>query len=212
MDPWAQWPPPCLPEGAWDWILDAGENWGLKQVNFAWPSKLREFSISYFFNLFVLRPTESTCYPYCQSQTYHAKHLQAYGNFDPVDILPATCTGLCLAACLVMAFTVLQWLQPTPPDRPIIIEGSGGQRSLNNACGWVLPYAKLRNLTPAQVEQLSSSSSGDGLADHVSRAEASASFLAAAWDKIRAQGKAAEATKIWGHPWHWQSSITITSR
>ena len=125
------------------------------------------------------------------SQAYHAKYQQSYGASEPVDILPANCSGLCMAACLSLALVVLQWLQATPPDKPIVVKGTAN-RTRNNACGWCLPYGNLQHLTPQQVEELANTrtaTGSDGLADYVSSAESSAAFLKEAWDHMKAAGE-----------------------
>jgi hypothetical protein len=42
--------------------------------------------------------------------SYHCKHGYDYGSPDPVDILPSSCSGLCLGAILNLAFVVLTYL------------------------------------------------------------------------------------------------------
>jgi hypothetical protein len=106
-----------------------------------------------------------------------------------------------MAACLSMAFVVLQWLQPTPPDKPIVVKGTVN-RTRNNSCGWVIPYGGLQHLTPQQVEELANTrtaTGSDGLADYVSSAESSAGFLKEAWDHMKAAGEL-EVTAA--APWH----------
>ena len=95
-----------------------------------------------------------------------------------------------MAACLSLAFVVLQWLQPTPPDKAIVVKGTTN-RTRNNACGWCLPYGNLQHLTPQQVEELANTrtaTGNDGLADYVSSTESSAGFLKEAWDHMKAAG------------------------
>jgi hypothetical protein len=123
-------------------------------------------------------------------QAYHAKYQQSYGASEPVDILPANCSGLCMAACLSLAFVVLHWLQATPPDKPIVKKGTTNL-TRNNACGWCLPCGNLQHLTPQQVEELANTrtaTGSDGLADYVSSAESSAGFLKEAWAHMQAAG------------------------
>ena len=127
----------------------------------------------------------------CLLQAYHAKFQQSYSANEPVDILPANCSGLCMAACLSLAFVVLQWLQATPPDKPIVVKGTVN-RIRNNSCGWVIPYGGLQHLTPEQVEEFANSraaTGSDGLADYVSSAESSAGFLKEAWNCMKAAGE-----------------------
>ena len=127
----------------------------------------------------------------CCMQAYHAKFQQSYSANEPVDILPASCSGLCMAACLSLAFVVLQWLQATPPDKPIVVKGTVN-RTRNNSCGWVIPYGGLQHLTPEQVEEFANSrtaTGSDGLADYVSSAESSAGFLKEAWNCMKAAGE-----------------------
>ena len=101
-----------------------------------------------------------------------------------------------MAACLSLAFVVLQWLQATLPDKPIVVKGTV-DRTRNNSCGWVIPYGGLQHLTPEQVGELSNSrtaSGSDGLADYVISAESSAGFLKEAWDHMKAAGELAGGT------------------
>jgi hypothetical protein len=57
--------------------------------------------------------------------SYHCKHGYDYGSPDPVDILPSSCSGLCLAAITNLAFVVLSYLSPMPPDTPAIKQHKG---------------------------------------------------------------------------------------
>jgi hypothetical protein len=63
--------------------------------------------------------------------SYHCKNGYDYGSPDPVDILPSSCSGLCLAAIINMAFVVLTYLSPSSPDTPAIqtAQGAGGARA-----------------------------------------------------------------------------------
>jgi hypothetical protein len=57
--------------------------------------------------------------------SYHCKHGYDYGSPNPVDILPSSCSGLCLGAILNLAFVVLTYLSPTSPDTPVIKQRKG---------------------------------------------------------------------------------------
>jgi len=50
---------------------------------------------------------------------YHAKGYMDFSSPDHHDILPASCSGLCLASIITLCFTVLMYLQPTSPSEPI---------------------------------------------------------------------------------------------
>jgi hypothetical protein len=80
--------------------------------------------------------------PLSAQVSYHCKHGYDYGTPDPVDILPASCSGLCLAAITTLAFVVLSFLTPSPPDAPIVKKGTD-QLVLNNPCGYVFAYGGL---------------------------------------------------------------------
>jgi hypothetical protein len=51
---------------------------------------------------------------------YHAKGYMDFGTPEYHDVLPAACSGLCLASTTAMAFAVLTYLQPVPPAEPIV--------------------------------------------------------------------------------------------
>jgi hypothetical protein len=91
------------------------------------------------------------------------------------DILPAACSGLCLASITCLAFVVLTYLQPVSPAEPIVKQERGGgsasssssssggegssssssggeassigaQHTPNNAVGFTLPYGGLQHV------------------------------------------------------------------
>jgi hypothetical protein len=50
--------------------------------------------------------------PVLPQVSYHCKHGYDYGSPDPLDILPSSCSGLCLAAISNLAFVMLSFLSP----------------------------------------------------------------------------------------------------
>ncbi len=122
--------------------------------------------------------------------SYHCKHGYAYGPPDPVDILPASCSGLCLAAVSTLAFVVLSFLTPKPPTTPIVKKGTD-QLVRPNQCGYVFAYGGLQYVPapadsgdapkPARRNQV-----GDGLSTTVSAAINSAGFIKDCWATIKA--------------------------
>jgi hypothetical protein len=142
--------------------------------------------------------------------SYHCKHGYDYGSPDPVDILPSSCSGLCLAAIINLAFVVLTYLSPTSPDTPAIKQRKGqtqSEQTLNNPCGYVLPYGGLQFVPAPSEEQQQQPAAqrgrvGDGLADTVSDAVSGAGFLKACWGKLKKRfGVAGEATACSTGPW-----------
>ncbi|WIA34768.1 hypothetical protein OEZ86_013074 [Tetradesmus obliquus] len=90
---------------------------------------------------------------------YHCKNGYDYGSPDYVDILPPSCSGLCLAAVINLCFMVLTYLQPQSPARAVVPRGRGGrsaaqpQQTLNNPNGFVWgPYGG-RQHVPAEPQQ-----------------------------------------------------------
>jgi hypothetical protein len=126
--------------------------------------------------------------------SYHCKHGYDYGSPDPVDILPASCSGLCLAAIINMAFVVLTYLSPSSPDTPAIKQRKGqaeSEQTLNNPSGYVFPYGGLQSVAAASDEPQQPAAQhgrvGDGLADIVSDAVSGAGFIKACWAKLKAR-------------------------
>jgi hypothetical protein len=82
--------------------------------------------------------------------SYHCKHGYVYGSPDPVDILPSSCSGLCLAAITNMAFVVLTYLSPSSPDTPAIKQRKGQakpEQTLNNpvaTCSHMAGFSSLQ--------------------------------------------------------------------
>jgi hypothetical protein len=154
--------------------------------------------------------------------SYHCKHGYDYGGPDPVDILPSSCSGLCLAAISNLAFVVLTYLSPTSPDTPAIKQRKGQTQSeltLNNPCGYVYPYGGLQYVpAPSDEPQQPAAQSGrvgDGLADTVSDAVSGAGFLKACWGKLKARfGVVGEATAcsegLCWPPWRARHAMPLT--
>jgi hypothetical protein len=121
--------------------------------------------------------------------SYHCKHGYNYGTPYPVDILPANCSGLCLAAITTLAFVVLTFLTPSPPDTPIVKKGTD-QLVLNNPCGYVLVAAPADVSADAGPPAARRNKVGDGLGATVSDAITGAGFIKRCWESIkRAFGK-----------------------
>jgi hypothetical protein len=136
--------------------------------------------------------------------SYHCKHGYDYGSPDPVDILPSSCSGLCLAAISNLAFVVLSFLSPMSLDTPAIKQRKGqteAEQTLHNPCGYVFPYGGLQFVPAPRDEPQQPAAQrgrvGDGLADIVSDAVSGAGFLKACWDKIKDRfGVAGRATSF----------------
>jgi hypothetical protein len=140
--------------------------------------------------------------PVLPQVSYHCKHGYDYGSPDPLDILPSSCSGLCLAAISNLAFVVLSFLSPMSPDTPAIKQRKGqteAEQTLHNPCGYVFTYGGLQYV-PAPSEQPRQPAAqcgkvGDGLAEVVSDAVSAAGFLKACWGKMKVRfGVAGEAT------------------
>jgi hypothetical protein len=131
-----------------------------------------------------------------------------HGSLDHVDILPPSCSGVCLAAVINLCFVVLAYLQPQSPARPVVPRGRGGsssssssaaqpQQTLNNPSGFVWgPYGGLQHVPAADADDDEAQPArrgvvGDGLADVVNAAISGASgFLGGCWGKMKAAGEA----------------------
>uniref|UniRef100_A0A383WP04 Uncharacterized protein n=1 Tax=Tetradesmus obliquus TaxID=3088 RepID=A0A383WP04_TETOB len=130
-----------------------------------------------------------------------------YGCPDYVDILPPSCSGLCLAAVINLCFVVLTYLQPQSPARAVVPRGRGGrsaaqpQQTLNNPNGFVWgPYGGLQHVPAADADDDDAGADaqparrgvvGDGLADVVHAAISGASgFLGSCWGRLKAAGEA----------------------
>ena len=61
---------------------------------------------------------------------YHCKGYMDFGTPEYHDIVPAACSGLCLASITALAFAVLTYLQPVSPAEPIIKQQRGGRQPL----------------------------------------------------------------------------------
>jgi hypothetical protein len=119
-----------------------------------------------------------------------------------VDILPASCSGLCLAAITNMAFVVLTYLSPSLPDTLAIKQCKGQaepDQTLNDPSGYVFPYGGLQLVAAASDEPQQPAAQrgrvGGGLADIVSDAVSDAGFIKACWAILKASfGVEGEAT------------------
>jgi hypothetical protein len=153
--------------------------------------------------------------------SYHCKHGYDYGSPDPVDILPASCSGLCLAAITNMAFVVLTYLSPTSPDIPAIKLRKGqteAEQTLNNPCGYVFPYGGLQFVAAPSGEPQQPAAQrgrvGDGLADIVSDAVSGAGFLKACWGRIKkrfgfAGGATTGSKGSWWPTWRAHHAVPL---
>jgi uncharacterized membrane protein YgcG len=65
---------------------------------------------------------------------YHCKGYMDFGMPEYHDILPAACSGLCLASITALAFAVLTYLQPVSPAEPIVKQQRGAG-SASSSCG-----------------------------------------------------------------------------
>jgi hypothetical protein len=65
---------------------------------------------------------------------YHAKGFMDFGAPENHDILPAACSGLCLASITALVFAVLTYLQPVSPAEPIVKQQRGAG-SASSSCG-----------------------------------------------------------------------------
>eukprot|EP00883_Tetradesmus_obliquus_P009030 jgi/Sobl393_1/19797/SZX59710.1 len=57
-----------------------------------------------------------------------------FGTPEYHDILPAACSGLCLASITALAFAVLMYLQPVSPSEPIIKQQRGAGSPSSSSC------------------------------------------------------------------------------
>jgi hypothetical protein len=64
---------------------------------------------------------------------YHCKGYMDCGMPEFHDILPAACSGLCLASITALAFVVLTYLQPVSPAQPIVKQQRGAGSASNSA-------------------------------------------------------------------------------
>jgi hypothetical protein len=140
--------------------------------------------------------------------SYHCKHGYDYGSPDPVDILPSSCSGLCLASITNLAFVVLTYLSPSSPDTPAIKQHkrqAEAEQTLHNPCGYGFLYGGLQFIPAPSDEQQPAAQRCrvvDGLADIVSDAVSGAGFLKACWGIIKKRfGVAGEATACSKGPW-----------
>ena len=65
---------------------------------------------------------------------YHCKGYMDFGTPEYHDILPAACSGLCLASITALAFAVLTYLQPVSPAEPIIKQQRGAGSPSSSSC------------------------------------------------------------------------------
>jgi hypothetical protein len=141
----------------------------------------------------------------CAAAAACLQHGYDYGSPDHVDILPPSCSGLCLEAVINLGFVVLAYLQPQSPARPVVPRGRGRggsssaaqpQQTLNNPNGFVWgPYGGLQHVPAADADDDDAQPArrggvGDGLADVVNAAISGASgFLGSCWVKLKAAGE-----------------------
>ena len=64
---------------------------------------------------------------------YHCKGYMDFGMPEYHDILPASCSGLCLASITALAFVVLTYLQPVSPAEPIVKQQRGAGSASSSA-------------------------------------------------------------------------------
>jgi hypothetical protein len=64
---------------------------------------------------------------------YHCKGYMDFGMPEFHDILPAACSGLCLASITALAFVVLTYLQPVSPAEPIVKQQRGAGSASSSA-------------------------------------------------------------------------------
>jgi hypothetical protein len=151
--------------------------------------------------------------------SYHCKHGYDYGSPDPVDILPSSCSGLCLAAIINMAFVVLTYLSPISPDTPTIKQRKGHaepEQTLNNPSGYVFPYGGLQFVAAPSDEPQQPAAQrgrvGDGLTDVVSDAVSGAGFIKACWAILKTRfGVAGEATVCSKLSW-WPTGVACHTK
>jgi hypothetical protein len=65
---------------------------------------------------------------------YHCKGYMDFSMPEYHDVLPAACSGLCLASITALAFAVLTYLQPVSPAEPIVKQQRGAG-SASSSCG-----------------------------------------------------------------------------
>uniref|UniRef100_A0A383VW58 Uncharacterized protein n=1 Tax=Tetradesmus obliquus TaxID=3088 RepID=A0A383VW58_TETOB len=64
---------------------------------------------------------------------YHCMGNMDFGMPEYHDILPASCSGLCLASITALAFVVLTYLQPVSPAEPIVKQQRGAGSASSSA-------------------------------------------------------------------------------
>jgi hypothetical protein len=129
----------------------------------------------------------------CWLLRWHCKYIQGTKDPEAIPVLPRSVSGLCLPACLQLAWVTLTWLQPTSPDRLVsrLVKGAA-LRSSFNECGFVYPYGGLQYVTEEELASSSGaarSSRVDSLAPLVRAAAAATCFLNQAWDDMAAAGE-----------------------
>jgi len=110
-----------------------------------------------------------------------------------MDFLHPTWSGLCLGNIINSAYVVLTFLQLRSPAEPLLVKGSGGTMTFNNAHGYCFPYGKLPYVVPSELQDeeeqvVKLGRVGDGLGTIVNGAVSSASWYSGCWDALRALG------------------------
>lgn len=119
-----------------------------------------------------------------------AQHGYEYGQPDHVPFLPEPCSGVCLGSIINLAFTVLTFLQPRAPSKPVVQhkKNQPPKQTLNNARGYVFAqYGDLQHL-PAVDDPLAASISSSDMGAIVNRAIGSAGALKQCWETTRDAG------------------------
>ena len=118
------------------------------------------------------------------------QHGYDYGQPDYVPFLPETCSGICLGSISCFAFTVLTFLQPRAPSRPIVQHKKKHppRQTLNNVRGYVFAqYGDLKHL-PALDDPAAEAISCSDMAAFVNAAISSAGALKQCWTGTGAAG------------------------
>jgi hypothetical protein len=92
---------------------------------------------------------------------YHCKGYMDFGMPEYHDILPAACSGLCLASITCLAFVVLTYLQPVSPAEPIVKQQRGAG-SASSSSGVASSSSGGESSSSGRSRSSSSSSSGGG--------------------------------------------------
>ena len=125
---------------------------------------------------------------------YDCKSGYDYAVPEAMDFLHPTWSGLCLGNIINTAYVVLTFLQLRSPAEPIVVKGSAGTMTFNNAHGYCFPYGKLPYVVPSELQDEEEQAVklgrvGDGLGTIVNGAVSSASWYSGCWDALRALGE-----------------------